>query len=138
MNGWTGCWLAENATWQRPGPRPACDGALRRVHLIPRALLKREGLEAFGDDPRGWVVACGGPMGNGGCNGRLDVSRTIRVPRSRLPAAVEEMAYELELLWFLTREYGPLTRVTLMSGFAASKSSMMPRRAPAGISGSHH
>lgn len=85
-----------------------CEGRLIRAHLIPRQLLKREGLAAFVDDHRGYVYACGGAMGNSGHHGALDCARTLRVPRCALPAAVEEMAEELGLEWWLDREYGPL------------------------------
>lgn len=116
--------------WPGAGP---CDGALIRAHLIPRQLLKREfphgvffdderwvkaarcddryevphrPLEALCRDPRGWVPCCGGPMGPGGHHGMLDVSRTLRVPRGRLPAGLEEFAAELGLSWWLDRTYG--------------------------------
>lgn len=103
----TDCWLAANAVHER-GPMPPCDGRLREVHLIPKALLKREGLEEFARDPRGFVWACGGIMGEGGHHGMLDTSRKLRIPRSELPAAIETMAAELGLTWWLTRTYGEL------------------------------
>lgn len=103
----TACWLAANAIHER-GPMPPCEGRLREVHLIPKALLKREGFETLGRDPRGFVWACGGIMGEGGHHGMLDTSRKLRVPRERLPEAVESMAAELGLTWWLRRTYGPL------------------------------
>jgi hypothetical protein len=39
----------------------------------------------------------------------LDQSRTLRIPRDMLPPAVEEFAAEYGLLWWVEREYGPLT-----------------------------
>jgi hypothetical protein len=124
-----------------PGAGP-CGGRLVRCHLIPKALLKREfphgavrldghwhrltratpakervGLQYWRlsqmcSDPRSWVLGCGGPMGVSGHHGRLDVSRTLRVPRALLPAAVEEFAAEYGLTWWLTRTYGELERST--------------------------
>lgn len=95
------CFLAQFS--DRP-----CDGQLVRVHLIPRQLLKREGLARFIYDERTWVPGCGGPTGIGGHHGMLDHSRTLRIPREALPAAVEHVAADLALTWFLEREYGPL------------------------------
>lgn len=111
-----------------------CDGQLIRAHLVPRQLLKREfpygaslgehGWFALGRsqawyhgltvvrvdelvaDPRSWVPCCGGPMGNAGHHGMLDVSKRLRIARADLPAAVEEFAAELGLGWWLDREYG--------------------------------
>jgi hypothetical protein len=45
-------------------------------------------------------------MGDGGHHGLLDTSRKLKIPRERLPAGVEEMAAELDLAWWLDREYG--------------------------------
>lgn len=56
-------------------------------------------------DPRSWVWCCGGPTGAQGHHGMLDYSRTIRIPRDRLPAGVEEFAAELGLLWWVDRTY---------------------------------
>jgi hypothetical protein len=58
-------------------------------------------------DGRVFVLACGGATGIGGHHGQLDSSRTIRVPRHRLPPELEEFAAEHGLGWFLDREYGP-------------------------------
>lgn len=113
----TGCWLAANAVHER-GTMPQCDGRLVKVHLIPRALLRREGLQAFCDDERGWVWACGGMTGNAGCHGRLDTTRSLRIPRENLPPAVEQMAHELGLRWWLTREYGPQVQTCGDCGFS--------------------
>jgi hypothetical protein len=88
----------------------SCDGRLRRVHLIPRQLLKREFGPSLGEklaeDPRTWVPGCGGGMGISGHHGMLDYSRTLRVPRGRLPEGVEEFAAQHGLSWWLDREYG--------------------------------
>jgi hypothetical protein len=101
---------------------------LVRAHLIPKQVIRRGVISARriapGDrwpvtvdqraelarilwDERSWVPCCGGPMGNGGHHGMLDQSRRLRVPRDRLPVAVEEFAAELNLSWWLDREYGP-------------------------------
>lgn len=79
-----------------------------RAHLIPRQLLKRHGHAKFVEDPRTYVLACGGLMGPGGHHGMLDHSRTLRVPRTALPEGTEEIAAELGLEWWLCREYGPV------------------------------
>jgi hypothetical protein len=123
------------ARWPGAGP---CDGELIRAHLISRrqirkavrarvmrealATMTRKAARALADrevaraceDPRSWVACCGGPMGNAGHHGMLDVARTLRIPRDRLPAGVEEFAAELGLDCWLDREYGerPITGVT--------------------------
>lgn len=99
------CWLG-----LLPGAG-ACDGRLIRAHLLPRQLLGRElgaaEARAAVKDPRSWVWACGGAVGVGGHHGQLDYARTLRVPRHRLPAGLEDLALELGLVWWLDREYGP-------------------------------
>lgn len=93
------CWAA----FYVPGAGP-CDGREVRAHLIPKQLLKREGLDPW--DSRVWVLMCGGPTGVGGHHGQLDYSRTLRIPREAIPAPVEEFAVEHDLSWWLDREYG--------------------------------
>jgi hypothetical protein len=96
------CWVQEHLA--DPGP---CDGHLIRAHLIPRSLMKREGVpRRYQLDPRGYVWVCGGPMGNAGHHGMLDTSRKLRIARWVLPPDVEEMAVEIGLDWWLAREYG--------------------------------
>ena len=103
-----GCWFAAI-----PGAGP-CDGGLVRCHLIPKQLLARRFPYGFQEralivlqaDPRSWVWGCGGPTGVGGHHGQLDHARRLKVPRALLPAGVEEMASELDLTWWLKREYG--------------------------------
>jgi hypothetical protein len=82
---------------------PPCDGSLVRVHLIPKQLLKREHLPKF--DPRTYVYACGGPMGNGGHHGMLDQGRRLRIRFEDLPVKVVEFAEQHNLTWWLEREY---------------------------------
>lgn len=95
------CWFAEL------DGAGECDGRLRKCHLLPAQLIKREvGAGAVWDDPV-WVWGCGGPTGIGGHHGQLDYSRSLRVPRERLPAALEVWAAERGLDWWLDREYGP-------------------------------
>jgi hypothetical protein len=81
-----------------------CTGRLIRAHLIPRQVIKRAGGNP--DDPRSWVWACGGVVGLGGHHGMLDSSRTLRLARAAVPGPVEELAYELGLMWWLDRTYG--------------------------------
>jgi hypothetical protein len=108
-----------------------CDGRLVKCHLIPRRTIAEAvqvGLQArrrtfeislaeydamiggaivrANRDERSWVWGCGGPMGPTGHHGMLDASRTLRIPRHRLPAGLEEFAEELGLGWYLDREYG--------------------------------
>lgn len=101
-----GCWFAMNIIGSGP-----CDGRLRKCHLIPKQLLKREfGKELgarFAEDPATWVWGCGGIMGNAGHHGMLDASRTLRIPRAVVPAATEQFAADHALEWWLDREYGP-------------------------------
>jgi hypothetical protein len=97
------CWLAQFS--DRP-----CMGALVKVHLIPRQLIKREvwssqDADLVITDPRSWVWGCGGPMGNAGHHGMLDQSRTLRIPREAIPAGTNELAEELGIGWWLDREY---------------------------------
>jgi len=89
------------------GEMPPCDGELIKAHLLPRQLLRQtsEGRRAI-EDPRSWVWACGGVMGNGGHHGMLDQSRRLKLHRDRLPHGVEDLAEELGLVWWLDREYG--------------------------------
>lgn len=96
------CWLAEHGRMEHNDPMPSCSGSLVRVHLIPRQLLKRERLPQL--DPRTYVYACGGPMGNGGHHGMLD-GRRLRVRFADLPVKVREFADEHGLTWWLRREY---------------------------------
>lgn len=104
----TFCWLARHGVYER-GPMSPCDGKLIRAHLIPRQLLLREldavrAVEAI-EDPRSWVPACGGPMGNGGHHHMLDYARTLRIPLENLPDGLWELAEETGLLWWIERTY---------------------------------
>lgn len=96
---WDECQLA------RFSHRP-CTGRLIRAHLIPRQLLNREGHADLIDDPRTYVLACGGITGIGGHHGEFDQTRTLRVPRWALPPDTEALARDVGLSWYLDREYG--------------------------------
>jgi hypothetical protein len=93
-------WQPREERWVNYWPLEAQDAALNEERWAHRSL------RALMDDPRCWVPCCGGPMGNGGHHGMLDQSRRLRIPRERLPAEVEEFAAELNLSWWLDREYG--------------------------------
>jgi hypothetical protein len=95
------CWFKD-----LPDAGP-CDGRLVRCHLVRRQVLRRElnAAPAVMNDPRGWVWGCGGPTGCSGHNGALDWSRTLRVPRDRLPVEFMEFMEELALGWWVDREY---------------------------------
>jgi hypothetical protein len=104
------CWLALNGHDERGRRLPPCDGDPVHAHLIKKQVLLRElpaeHSAAAYEDPRIVVVACGGPMGNGGHHGMLDQSKHLRIPRGRLPLELEEFAREHGLTWWLDREYG--------------------------------
>ena len=92
------CWLAQFSNYP-------CEGPLVRVHLVSKQAIKRKGGEPW--DPRAWVWACGGlSCGNEGHHGRFDAYK-LRVPREALPAAVEALAEELNMGYYLERRYGP-------------------------------
>lgn len=119
------CWLAQFTD-------TPCDGRLCRVHLIPKALMRREfrygailvdkrwlpaqnpaleirkgqrwRLHRMEQDERPWVWGCG--AGGQGHHSMLDHSRTLRVPRAAIPEAVEAFAQQFGLVWWLDREYG--------------------------------
>lgn len=104
------CWLAENAV-DETGDVGPCDGPVKRAHLIPQQMMRRElgkpAARKAGADPRGWVPGC---LRH---HDRLDRVRKLRIPRWRLPRAVEELAGELDALLdrprfgpWLDREYG--------------------------------
>jgi hypothetical protein len=101
------CWLAVLGHMEHGDPMPPCSGRLVRVHLIPKQLLKTKGNYEW--DERSWVWACGGIMGNAGHHGMLDHSKRLRISRSVLPTAVEELATELNLAWWLDKTYGERT-----------------------------
>ena len=98
------CWLGAFGYLEHGDPMTPCSGRLVRCHLIPRQLLKQQHHPEW--DRRAWVWGCGGIVGNGGHHGMLDSSRTLRLRREAIPAGVEELAYELGLLWWLDRTYG--------------------------------
>lgn len=96
------CFLAQFAS-------TPCDGQLVRAHLLPRQLLKRHVPDRAAEliqDPRSWVPACGGITGCSGHHGAYDFARTLRIPRHMLPPGVEELAEELNLVWWLDRSFG--------------------------------
>lgn len=90
-----------------------CDGPLVRAHLIPRQVLLRElppeESAAAIQDPRSYVMACGGATGVGGHHGELDFGgvRRIRIPRKLLPKNLDQFAREHRLEWWLDARYGP-------------------------------
>ena len=83
------CFLARYGVMEHGDPMPSCEGRLIRAHLIDKQELKRRGLNP--DDPATWVMACGGPMGNGGHHGMFDGFR-LRLPASALPERTAEYA----------------------------------------------
>lgn len=97
------CFLAAHGVMEGGDKMPPCDGRLIAAHLIPRQLLKREGLDH--GDPRTFVLACGGPTGCSGHHGAFDYSRRLRLPRSALPPLLEAYAKAHGLTWFLDRTY---------------------------------
>jgi hypothetical protein len=87
-------------------PVPPCDGGLVKCHLIPRQVLKANHLEHHVWNGCVWVWGCGGLTGIAGHHGMLDHSRTLKLPRSAIPAATETFACQHHLIWYLDREYG--------------------------------
>ena len=102
------CWLAVWGVSERGAMTP-CDGRIVRAHLIPRRVILRELASEIApaviDDPRSWVPACGGPMGNGGHHGQFDWARSLRIPATHLPSGVWVLAETHGLTWWLEREY---------------------------------
>jgi hypothetical protein len=76
--------------------------------LLPKQVIRRELGAYYSWDERTWIWGCGGLTGIGGHHGQLDHSRTLRVPREKLPPGLEDFAAEHGLTWWLDREYGPL------------------------------
>jgi hypothetical protein len=95
-----GCWVALNVTGCGP-----CDGQLVKAHLIAAQVLRREGLKDHVWDEAVWRPVCGGLSGLGGHHHAID-GRSLRIPRERLPEALEAFAAEHGLEWFLSRTYG--------------------------------
>lgn len=85
-----------------PGPWKKID----RSQIYQLAVLEHRPLQLIIDDPRCFVYGCGGPMGNAGHHGKLDWSKTLRVPRHLLPEGLEAFCAELGLSWWLDRTYG--------------------------------
>src|SRR5580765_7238933 len=89
-----------------------CEGRLVRAHLIPRQTLLRElpAEESAGaiEDPRSYVMACGGVTGVGGHHGEMDFGgvNRIHIPRKVLPQTLEDFAREHRLSWWLDNRYG--------------------------------
>ena len=98
------CWLALFGVMEHGDPMGPCDGRLVRCHLIPKPLLVRAQGKVW--DRRAWVWGCGGETGINGHHGMLDNSRTLRIPRGKLPTGLEALAQELELEFYLDRTYG--------------------------------
>lgn len=74
------------------------------------APLRLRALEVLQQDPRSFVMGCGGATGIGGHHGKFDTaphdSTRIVLPRALIPEGTEEMADELHLEWWMTRTYG--------------------------------
>lgn len=95
-----GCWLA------RFSSKP-CHGRLIRAHLIPQQTLKKE--IAYCDesviwDPRVWVWACGGIMGNGSHHNEFDQKKII-VPWLDLPIELLQFADDHGLGWWVAKHF---------------------------------
>ena len=98
------CYLAAYGYMENGAPMTACRGRLIRAHIIPKQVLKRYDGDPM--DPRSWVWACGGIAGIGGHHGAFDSPKTLRLRRVALPSAVEDLAAELGIEWWLCREFG--------------------------------
>jgi hypothetical protein len=109
-----------NACWfsRIPGAG-ACEGPqVVRCHLISQQQMRKDwpkgcngrALAVLQADPRGWVWGCAGISGLAGHHDKLDTAphdRTrLRIPRAMIPEETEELAAELDMLWWLDRTYG--------------------------------
>lgn len=80
-----------------------CEGKLRRGHLVPKALLRREGHSMSIWDDRAWEWMCGGHgYGNGGHHGQFDALR-LRIPANMLPTGFREMMREIGMEWWIEK-----------------------------------
>lgn len=95
------CWLRQFDEKHR-----CCQGRTDRAHLLKQQTLRREGHSDLIDDPRTFVPAC-----------RLhhsvwDSYGAVVVPRSAVPASLEELCEERGLSWALDRRFGQRTADT--------------------------
>lgn len=83
-------------------PATLCDGRMERAHLIREQTIRkhvsRSKLILWA--PAVWRPACHRH------HGLLDQSKTLRIPRSAIPAETEAWADDNGLTWWLDREYG--------------------------------
>lgn len=90
------CFLAQFA------PGSPCDGRMEHAHLIREQTIRkhvsRSKLILWA--PAVWRPACHRH------HGLLDQSKTLRIPRSAIPAETEAWALEHGLSWWLAETYG--------------------------------
>jgi hypothetical protein len=89
------CWLAQFSD-------TSCSGRLERAHLIRAQTVRRE-------VSRDRAIVWDERIVRWACHlhhGQFDQTRALRVPRSALPASVEQFAADHGLGWFLDRTYG--------------------------------
>ncbi len=86
------CWLAQIDRTR------ACDGPIDQAHLIPKQLLKREGVADIWDH-RLTVPACRLHHANWD-------NHCFRVPRESLPERFLTAVDELGLSWWVDRRFG--------------------------------
>lgn len=110
------CWLAQFAPVE--GGLHACEGSrIRACHLIPKQEIKRtvhRKLTENAPSARAYELQLGSIVydprtAKPGCDRHhhlLDTARKLKIPRRKLPAAVEEFAREHGLEAWLDREYG--------------------------------
>jgi hypothetical protein len=85
-----------------------CAGRMQKAHLIRQQTIRRElrwrndgeDVAATLWDERVWRAACYRH------HTMLDQARTLRIPRSAIPAETEAYAGEFGLGWWLDRTYG--------------------------------
>lgn len=95
------------ACWLRTFGRGQCFGRLVKAHLIPQQTLRKEIAYATPEiiwDPRVWVWACGGIMGNASHHGQFD-NKKIILPRQDLPLGLLEYAAEHGLTWYIEKHF---------------------------------
>lgn len=92
--------------WLRQFSQMPCAGRLELAHLIRAQVIRKE----VSRDER--IVWCSAVC-RWACHahhGQLDQAKTLRIPRSAIPAETEVWAAENGLEWWLTRVYGERAR----------------------------
>jgi hypothetical protein len=114
----SGCFMLKHGYMEDDSFIGPCQGQLRKAHLIPKQMIKRE-LPLWDPwHPALWVPCCGGMHGNAGHHGAFDYSKRLRLRRESLPVLLERIVPVMDeevgrevFASFLDREYGPRVAV---------------------------